>query len=122
MKFLSLIFGFMLFMSVQTKAQVITSFTGSDTIVNTATVNCDLILRNAYTSGAFQVVNTKVSGTVAGNTTPYGNGGAVYQSGFSKSAIITGLSPATTYWFDLSVFVSANTGSVVGTTCMATEF
>ena len=58
----------MLFMSVQTKAQVITSFTGSDTIVNTATVNCDLILRNAYTSGAFQVVNTKVSGTVAGNT------------------------------------------------------
>ena len=68
MKFLSLIFGFMLFMSVQTKAQVITTFTGSDTIVNTATVNCDLILRNAYTSGAFQVVNTKVSGTVAGNT------------------------------------------------------
>ena len=68
MKFLSLIFGFMLFMTVQTKAQVITSFTGSDTIVNTATVNCDLILRNAYTSGAFQVVNTKVSGTVAGNT------------------------------------------------------
>lgn len=68
MKFLSLIFGFMLFMSIQTKAQVITSFTGSDTIVNTATVNCDLILRNAYTSGAFQVVNTKVSGTVAGNT------------------------------------------------------
>ena len=68
MKFLSLIFGFMLFMTVQTKAQVITTFTGSDTIVNTATVNCDLILRNAYTSGAFQVVNTKVSGTVAGNT------------------------------------------------------
>jgi hypothetical protein len=68
MKFLSLIFGFMLFMSIQTKAQVITTFTGSDTIVNTATVNCDLILRNAYTSGVFQVVNTKVSGTVAGNT------------------------------------------------------
>ncbi len=68
MKFLSLIFGFMLFISVQTKAQVITTFTGSDTIVNTATVNCDLILRNAYSSGAFQVVNTKVSGTVAGNT------------------------------------------------------
>jgi len=58
----------MLFLSVQTKAQVITTFTGSDTIVNTATVNCDLILRNAYSSGAFQVVNTKVSGTVAGNT------------------------------------------------------
>lgn len=54
--------------SIATKAQVITSFTGSDTIVNTANVNCDLILRNAYTSGAFQVVNTKVSGTVAGNT------------------------------------------------------
>ncbi len=68
MKYLILIFGFMLFTQLETKAQVITSFTGSDTIVNSATVNCDLILRNAYTSGAFQVVNTKVSGTVGGNT------------------------------------------------------
>lgn len=50
------------------EAQVITNFTGSDTIVNTATVNCDLIVRNAYTTGVFQVINTKVSGTPAGKT------------------------------------------------------
>jgi len=55
-------------LSIQMNAQVITSFTGSDTIINSANVNCDLILRNAYSSGVFQVVNTKVSGTVAGNT------------------------------------------------------
>ena len=54
--------------SVETKAQVITNFTGSDTIVNTATVNCGLIVRNYYETGVFQVTNTKLSGTVAGKT------------------------------------------------------
>lgn len=42
-------------------------FTGSDTVVNSATVNIDLKVLGAYNSGAFQVVVTKVSGTVAGN-------------------------------------------------------
>jgi len=69
-----------------------------------------------------QANGAAATGTQAGATTAYGNGGAVYQSGFSKRAIITGLAAATTYWFDLSVFVSANTGSVLGTTCTAREF
>lgn len=87
---------------------------------NTTGQTTSLTLR--YGTGAGPANGAAATGTVAGNTTPYGNGGAVYQSGFSKSAIIAGLSPATTYWFDLSVFVSANTGSVVGTTCTAREF
>lgn len=48
--------------------QVITNFSGSDTITNTATVNCDLIVRGSYTTGTFQVINTKLSGTPAGKT------------------------------------------------------
>lgn len=75
-----------------------------------------------YGTGAGPANGAAATGTQAGATTAYGNGGAVYQSGFSKRAIITGLAAATTYWFDLSVFVSANTGSVLGTTCTAREF
>jgi len=43
------------------------TFSGSDTVVNAATVNIALTVAPAYNSGAFQVVVTKVSGTVAGN-------------------------------------------------------
>ncbi|MFZ1786715.1 MAG: hypothetical protein WAT92_00325 [Saprospiraceae bacterium] len=68
MKFLSILLGLFMFVTFEANAQTITSFTGSDTIVNTATVNCDLILRNYYSTGVFQVTNTKLSGTVAGKT------------------------------------------------------
>lgn len=69
MKFSSLIIGFlMLFVFTDSNAQTITSFTGSDTIANTATVNLDLIVRNFYETGVFQVTNTKLSGTAAGTT------------------------------------------------------
>ena len=47
--------------------QVSANFTGSDTVVNTATVDIGLTVSGAYNTGAFQVVVTKVSGTVAGN-------------------------------------------------------
>ena len=50
------------------KAQTITSFAGTDTVVNTATVNLSLIVRNFYQTGVFQVTNTKLSGTAAGKT------------------------------------------------------
>jgi len=69
MKFSSLIIGlFMLFVFTDSNAQTITSFTGSDTIANTATVNLLLTVRNFYETGAFQVTNTKLSGTAAGTT------------------------------------------------------
>ena len=69
MKFSSLIIGlFMLFVFTDSNAQTITSCTGSDTIANTATVNLLLTVRNFYETGAFQVTNTKLSGTAAGTT------------------------------------------------------
>lgn len=62
------------------------------------------------------------TGTVVGNTTSYGNGGAVFQAGFSKHVIITGLSAATTYWIDILVSASAGTSTPAGLTCSAMEF
>lgn len=67
MKYFVILIAF-LFFSFQSEAQVITSFTGTDTIANTATVNLTLTVRSGYAAGAFQVVNTKLSGTAAGTT------------------------------------------------------
>lgn len=55
-------------MSISVDAQKINTFTGSDTIVNTATVNLDYTHSGSFASGAFQVTNTRLSGTAAGNT------------------------------------------------------
>ena len=74
-----------------------------------------------YGTGAGPANGAAVTGTQAGAAPPFGNGGAVYQGGFSKTAIITGLSPATTYWFDLALSVTGGTGSVLGVTFTAME-
>lgn len=58
----------MLLISFSMDAQKINTFTGSDTIVNTATVNLDYAHAGSFASGAFQVVNTKIGGTAAGKT------------------------------------------------------
>ena len=44
------------------------TFTGTDTITNSGTVNLDLLVSGSHTSAAFQVINTRVSGTAAGKT------------------------------------------------------
>lgn len=49
-----------------TTAQTV-NFTGTDTVVNTGTKNISLSVSGAYNTGAFQVVITKIDGTVAGN-------------------------------------------------------
>jgi len=49
-------------------AQKIFTFAGSDTIINTGTVNITLTVSQWYETGLFQLVNTKVSGTVGGKT------------------------------------------------------
>lgn len=43
------------------------NFTGTDTVVNTGAVDINLRVTGGYESGAYQIVITKVSGTVAGN-------------------------------------------------------
>lgn len=59
---------FALFLTMESQAQVLYTFTGTDTVVNAGTENLLLSVRGGYAVGAFQVQNTKVSGTVAGKT------------------------------------------------------
>ena len=48
------------------QAQTITPENSTDTLVNAATVNLNQTVRLSYVNFAFQVVLTKISGTVAG--------------------------------------------------------
>ena len=48
-------------------AQITANFTGGDTVVNTAAVDIDLRVTNAYNTAALQIVIARESGTVAGN-------------------------------------------------------
>lgn len=55
-----------LLLGLTTEAQTFT-FAGRDTVVNTGTKTLNLAVKGTNTTGAFQVVVTKISGTVAGN-------------------------------------------------------
>ena len=56
----------LMFCLVTTEAQTFT-FSGRDTVVNAGTKTLNLAVKGTNTTGAFQVVVTKISGTVAGN-------------------------------------------------------
>lgn len=92
-----------------------------DGVVTNGTTGQITNVQIRYGTGAGPANGAGLTGTQAGAQTSYGNGGAVYQGGFSKSVIITGLSPATTYWFDLALSVTGGTGSVAGITFTAME-
>lgn len=64
MKYLFSILFVLMFGLVQ--AQTIYTFTGTDTIAATATVNLDLTVRSGYDVGIFQVILTEVSGATDG--------------------------------------------------------
>lgn len=55
-----------LLLGLTTEAQTFT-FAGRDTVVNAGTKTLNLAVKGTNTTGAFQVVVTKISGTVAGN-------------------------------------------------------
>jgi hypothetical protein len=48
--------------------RAITLTNSADTVANTGTVNLTITIPSAYGTATFQVVNTKISGTVAGNS------------------------------------------------------
>jgi len=66
--FLGLLLGIVMFVNAQTNPIKLHTLSTGDTVLNTATVNHSLKLPLYYPVGSFQVVNTKVSGTVAGNS------------------------------------------------------
>lgn len=70
--FLSLVLTFVLGAITETKGQAI-AMTGSDTVVNAATVSCSTRLIGTPTAVSIQVILTKISGTVNGYTTLYGS-------------------------------------------------
>lgn len=75
-----------------------------------------------YGTGAGPANGAALTGTVVGNTPIFGNGSGTYQTPFGVRRLITGLSPATTYWIDLSLSASANTSTMANVTCSAREF
>lgn len=87
---------------------------------NTGGQSTSLQLR--YGSGAGPAFNGVPAGTAL--TAQINSAGASTVNPtfpFHVSGIATGLTPATTYWFDVAVAVSANTGSIANLTCTARE-
>lgn len=76
-----------------------------------------------YGTGSGPANGAAATGTAIGNTVVLENGsGTALDVGFSRRAIITGLTPGTTIWVDLAVGTSGlGTSSVRGLTCTATE-
>jgi hypothetical protein len=95
MKFLfSLIFTVLLAftMSAQNRAELMSG--SGDTLTNTGTVNLALRVTAGYQTATFQIVNTKVSGTVAGSSIFQGSNDGVN-------------------WVNLDTFVNANVATNV---------
>jgi hypothetical protein len=98
--------------------RVTISFTGWGNI-NTSTASLNYQLR--YGTGTAPVAGAAASGTTVGGalilnvTSP--NVGTV-----SANGTITGLTPGTAYWFDISYYVGANTGTLGQISCNGHEF
>lgn len=73
-------------------------------------------------TGAGPANGAAPTGTAVTSSTSTGNGGATYQSGFSKSAVITGLTPGVTIWLDLLLAASGGTSTMTSINCTAYEF
>lgn len=93
-----------------------------DGIIGNNTAGNGSIIGVRYGTGGGPGNNTALSGTATGITINYGNGLSPSNVPFSLTRIITGLSPATTYWLDLTVAATANTSTPREITCTAMEF
>lgn len=79
-------------------------------------------LQLKFGTGAGPALNVAATGTSLTNAIASSGSGATNPSfPFYINAIATGLSPGTTYWFDLAVAVSANTGVISNLTATAKE-
>jgi hypothetical protein len=89
-------------------------------VVNNTTGN-GTAMQFRYGTGAGPANAAAITGTAIGNSVSYGNGTSISNVPFSLTRIITGLSPATTYWFDL-VVANNNTSTLSNITCTVMEF
>jgi hypothetical protein len=74
-----------------------------------------------YGTGAGPANGAGPAGTTVTTEVATGNGSGTFQPPFSSTAIITGLSTATTYWLDIGLRVSGGTAIMSGITCVAVE-
>ena len=91
---------------------------------NGATGNNSVVTR--YGTGAGPANGTAIAGagTAALNPKTFGGnstGGSIQNFPFTMVALVTGLSPGTTYWFDASLAASANTSAITNADCAASE-
>lgn len=87
-----------------------------------ATAGATVGLTLRYGTGAGPANGAAATGTAVGNSQILENGaGTGLQLGFSRRAVLTGLTPGTTYWLDVSISAGAGTSFVRGISCAATE-
>ena len=72
-KFLFILIASMFAFAIPEASAQVVAMTGSDTVVNTATVSCSTRIIGTPTAISIQVILTKISGTVNGYTTLYGS-------------------------------------------------
>jgi hypothetical protein len=99
---------------------IISGVVGNNATGNGSTINM------RYGTGAGPANGTAIAGagTAALNSkAPGGNsaGGSIQNFPFTMVALVTGLSPGTTYWFDASLAASASTSAITSADCAAHE-
>jgi len=90
--------------------------------VNNNASNNSIAIRLQYGTGAAPSNGTAISGTQLASTLAINQNNASNNAPFTQGGIITGLSPGTAYWFDLTLSASANTSTMVNVSCNAMEF
>jgi hypothetical protein len=78
-------------------------------------------LQLRFGTGTAPTNGTAATGTLVGAQQAITVAGGNTSSGFSLSGIVTGRTPGVAVWFDVAVFVSANTGTLTGITFTAHE-
>jgi len=78
-------------------------------------------VRIAFGTGAGPANGAAASGTTFGSVLAPSISGSSDVKVFKNGGIVTGLTPSTTYWFDIQLSTSTNTANLLALTCNAKE-
>lgn len=95
-------------------------FVGS--VFNTGAVGVASLFAARFGTGAAPANAAAATGTQVGNIQTFNSTGASFAVPFKAGGIITGLTPGTAYWFDMSLAAGGNTAGVTTVSCDAMEF
>lgn len=85
-------------------------------------INNSITVKLFFGTGAAPANAAAITGTQVANALLTNQNTAANFSAFAQGGIITGLTPGTAYWLDLSLAASANTSTMAGISCNAMEF